>query len=100
MITNGPFYTTLTSINSYSDELIQCIENTVQKLLANDTSVNKPGMLLGKIQSGKTKTFLGVIGLAFDNEYDITIILTKGTNALAKQTYQRLEQEFGRFREL
>lgn len=99
MIINGIFYTTLNSINSYSPELIRCIENTVQKLLENDTSVNRPGMLLGKIQSGKTKTFLGVIGLAFDNEYDITIILTKGTNALAQQTYQRLEQEFGIFRE-
>ncbi|MCZ7380457.1 MAG: hypothetical protein O8C64_02605 [Candidatus Methanoperedens sp.] len=101
MITDGPFYTTLKSRNeaSYSPELIQCIEDTVHKLLDNDTSINKPGMLLGKIQSGKTKTFLGAIGLAFDNGYDITIILTKGTNALAKQTYQRLEQEFGVFRE-
>jgi hypothetical protein len=101
MITNGLFYTTLKSrtVPSYSPELIQCIENTVQKLLDNDTSINKPGMLLGKIQSGKTKTFLGAIGLAFDNGYDVTIILTKGTNALAKQTYQRLEQEFGIFKE-
>lgn len=101
MITTGPFYTTLKSVNenSYSSELIHCIESTVQKLLDNDTSVNRPGMLLGKIQSGKTKTFLGAIGLAFDNGYDVTIILTKGTNALAQQTYQRLEQEFGIFRD-
>lgn len=31
---------------------------------------NRPGMLLGKIQSGKTRAFLGVIARAFDRGYD------------------------------
>jgi hypothetical protein len=98
MITNGLFYSTLKNRNSYSSELMRCIENTVLKLIVNDTSVAKPGMLLGKIQSGKTKTFLGIIGLAFDNEYDVAIVLTKGTKALAQQTYQRLQEEYAIFR--
>ena len=54
-------------------------------------------MLLGKIQSGKTKTFLAAIALAFDNDFDIAIILTKGTNALARQTLERVRREFGHF---
>ena len=99
MITDGQFYITLNSNNSYSPELQNCIKETVQKLIDNITSINKPGMLLGKIQSGKTRTYLGVIGLAFDNGFDVAIILTKGTKALAQQTYQRLEREFGQFRE-
>jgi hypothetical protein len=31
--------------------------------------------------SRQTKTFLGIIALAFDNGFDIAIILTKGTKA-------------------
>jgi hypothetical protein len=99
MINQGIFYSGLKQENSYSDDLKSCIEETVQKLLDNDTTVNKPGMLLGKIQSGKTKAFIGIIGLAFDNDYDITIVLTKGTKALAQQTFQRLEQEFSEFKD-
>ena len=57
--------------------------NTVRRLLTVQTSAARPGMLLGKIQSGKTKTFLGAIALAFDNGTDIAVIMTKGTKALA-----------------
>jgi len=73
------------------------MEETVEKLLENDTNVNKPGMLLGKIQSGKTRAFIGITALAFDNGYDMAIILTKGTIALAQQTYERLEDDFSKF---
>jgi hypothetical protein len=55
-------------------------------------------MLLGKIQSGKTRTFIGVTALAFDNGYDVAIVLTKGTRALAQQTYQRLQGDFADFK--
>ena len=51
-------------------------------------------MLLGKIQSGKTRTYVGAIALAFDNGYGLAIVLTKGTNALTHQTVARLEDEF------
>ena len=56
-------------------------------------------MLLGKIQSGKTKTFLGAIALAFDNGFDAAIILTKGTRALTRQTLARMHRDFARFRD-
>lgn len=97
--TDGYFYRRLAEKNNYSEDLKKCIKHTVTKLIENDTSVSKPGMLLGKIQSGKTRTFIGVIALAFDNEYDIAIILTKGTKALAQQTFQRLQAEFARFKQ-
>lgn len=51
-------------------------------------------MMLGKIQSGKTKSFIGVISLAFDNSYDLAVVLTKNSNALAMQTTSRMKQEF------
>ena len=93
----GYFYNSLTSKREDDQALKLCIEETVSNLLTSDTSLKKPGILLGKIQSGKTKAFLGVIALAFDSGYDITIILTKGTKALAEQTLKRLHEDFGSF---
>ena len=92
--TAGEFYNYLCKRNQYNNETKKCIEETVRKLREQHTSANKPGMLLGKIQSGKTRTFLGIMGLSYDNSVDIVILLTKGTNALAKQTLARLNYEF------
>ncbi len=93
--TKGGFYEQFV-INSdkYDADLQACIERTVEKLRAIETSAGRPGMLLGKIQSGKTRTFLGIIALAFENDFDIAVILTKGTKALAKQTLVRVRDEF------
>lgn len=92
--TTGMFYTYLKERNTYSDETMHCIEKTLENLLSYGTTLNRPGMLLGKIQSGKTRTFIGLSGLAMDNGYDVIIVLTKGTRALARQTLQRLYKEF------
>ena len=81
----------------YSEADRACIQQTVERLLSVETSSARPGMLLGKIQSGKTKTFLGAIALAFDNGFDIAVILTKGTKALARQTLERVRRDFARF---
>jgi hypothetical protein len=97
MLVKGEFYETLTNQRKDPEDLKSCMEETVQKLLKSDTDMNKPGMLLGKIQSGKTRAFIGIIALAFDNDYDMAIILTKGTKALAQQTYERLESDLSDF---
>ncbi|KHE67242.1 Z1 domain-containing protein [Halobacillus sp. BBL2006] len=92
--TEGRFFQHLQYKNDYSAEAVACMVRTTDQLLDKTTSENHPGMLLGKIQSGKTRTFIGVMGLAYDNGFDVVIILTKGTNALVKQTYARLQNEF------
>ncbi|WP_088549174.1 Z1 domain-containing protein [Paenibacillus aquistagni] len=95
--TTGYFYSGLSRKNQYDEQTKKCIERTVINLLDKDTSLNRPGMLLGKIQSGKTRTFIGITALSFDNGYDVAIVLTKGTRALAQQTYERLKSEFKEF---
>ena len=92
---DGPIYKTFLHDKDYSEPSKECIENTVAQLREIVTTADRPGMLLGKIQSGKTKTFLGVLALAFDNEIDFSIVFTKGTVALAEQTLERLREEFG-----
>ena len=80
-----------------SEDLVRCMRGTVDKLESQETTAKKPGILLGKIQSGKTRAFIGVIALAFDRGYDIAIVLTKGTKALAEQTDKRLAKDFKEF---
>lgn len=99
---DGIFYTGFLSKTrdgsaDYNLEDQACIQETVEQIISQKTDANKPGVLLGKIQAGKTKGFLAVIGLSFDNEYDIAIILTKPTTALAKQTCKRVAKEFAQF---
>lgn len=91
----GDFYPSFVKDDArYSSEDCNCIESVVERLMQSQTSEDHPGMLLGKIQSGKTKTFLAAMALAFDNEFDVAVVLTKGTKALAKQTYERIKSEF------
>jgi len=91
------FYETIAAVREDSPELQQCIEETVQKLTAEQTTSSRPGMLLGKVQAGKTRHFIGTIGLAFDRGYEAAVILTKGTRSLAKQTLWRVQEDFRSF---
>ena len=90
-------YETFIKEKEYSKELQKCIEETVDWLLTKETDIKHPGLLLGKIQSGKTRAFIGVIARAFDKGYDVAVVLTKGTKALSEQTLQRLQDEFKSF---
>lgn len=91
------FYSRLKSFRNDDDRLEGCIESIVDKLEQNTTTGNKPGMLLGKIQSGKTRGFVGVIAKAFDRGFDIALVLTKGTKTLSAQTVKRLSGDFKEF---
>lgn len=96
----GRFYSEKCAENNYSIDLQECIEKACEyciSSLTSDTSISasvKPIMLLGKIQSGKTRAFTGLIALAFDNCFDMVIVLTKNSSALVKQTYKRMRSEF------
>jgi hypothetical protein len=78
----------------YGADQKEVIVSTVDELLTEATTAARPGMLLGRVQSGKTKTFLGILALAMDNGFELFIVLTKGTKALSEQTYERLKQSF------
>ncbi|OWK27296.1 MAG: hypothetical protein US76_00020 [Parcubacteria group bacterium GW2011_GWA2_38_13b] len=97
MANRGEMFNRLVKKRKDADDLVLCMEDAVDKLLEKETSSQKPGILLGKIQSGKTRAFIGIMALSFDNGYDAAIILTKGTKALLKQTVQRMEKDFAEF---
>ncbi|MBL7766774.1 MAG: DEAD/DEAH box helicase family protein [Chitinophagaceae bacterium] len=91
------YYEKLKAQQDYNNEQEECILNTVKLLKTSVGNINKPGLLFGEIQSGKTRTFIGIIANAFDNGYDISIVLTKSTIALTEQTYKRLDLDFQEF---
>ena len=89
-----PIYSHLKNQIGYTDELQDCIHKTVDELMKDGEGAEKPGLLLGKIQSGKTRAFVGVMALGFDRGLDICVILTKGTKPLAEQTVLRMNADF------
>jgi len=98
--TNGRFFPTYRRRReSFREDTFACAEATVEALLATATTSDHPGMLLGKVQSGKTRTFISTLALAFDNGFDLAIILSKNSKALIEQTKKRLEDEFSDFLE-
>ncbi len=94
---DGTFFPRFKVSQNYGPEHTDCITKTVGQLLANTADTRRPAMLLGKIQSGKTRTFEGIMALAFDNSYDVVIILTKNNVPLALQTLKRVNRDFGEF---
>lgn len=102
MITNGKFYTGVTGEtpegnDKYSKELKKCIEDTGRYCISN-LNGEEPVIMIGSIQSGKTRAFIGLLSLCFDNDFDIAIILTKCSRALVNQTVKRLTEEFETFK--
>ncbi len=91
------FYDQLASKRQDPPELRAKVEEVLEHLQKQATSTKRPGILLGRVQSGKTRAFLGVIARAFDKGYDIAVILTKGTKSLAEQTLSRVKDDFRDF---
>ncbi|MBV6878791.1 Z1 domain-containing protein [Epilithonimonas ginsengisoli] len=88
------FYQYITEKRNDSQELKSVMETVASNLKKHKTDEIKPGVLLGLIQSGKTRAFLGVMAKCFDEDYDVAVVLTKNSVALVEQTMKRLKSEF------
>lgn len=96
-----PIWDTLKAHYPYGvmpQEKIDAVESTVNQLLEEGPHAEDPGLLLGKIQCGKTDTFEDIIGLSFDKGIDIAIVITKGTKALVNQTIKRMKHDYRFFK--
>ncbi|TCD08385.1 hypothetical protein EZ449_13370 [Pedobacter frigidisoli] len=93
------FYSIHSANRKYSKPLQDTVKSTVDRLLTSKTSSENPGVLLGRIQSGKTTAFIGVIAEAFDRGIDVAVVLTKNSELLGTQTTRRIRKEFQEFEE-
>ena len=57
-------------------------------------SQSKTGIIIGKVQSGKTSNFLATAALAFDNGYNLVVILGGTKNKLLEQNSERIREYF------
>lgn len=81
-------------------ESVDKMFNNAVNILSNcpnpdiDEPNSKTGVIIGKVQSGKTSNFISLMALAFDNKYDIVIVLGGTTNILLNQNYKRISTYF------
>ena len=90
MAAHNPFMT---------EEKEKVVREMADQLMTTDDNASQPCLLLGKVQCGKTDTFLSIMGMCFDRGIDIAVVMTKGTNTLTKQTIERLNKDFHFFKD-
>lgn len=70
------------------------LKRTTGEIFQQLTFTQETGLVVGKIQSGKTMSFEALTGLARDNGVPLIIILAGVSNILTDQTYERLIKDF------
>lgn len=58
-----------------------------------DSAMRRTGLALGKVQSGKTMSYIALTALAYDNGYRVVIVLAGRTDALADQNRKRFQED-------
>lgn len=62
----------------------------------SDVETKKTGIVIGKIQSGKTSNFIALTALAFDNNYSHVVVFGGTKNVLVKQNGDRIKEYFSK----
>lgn len=100
---DGPY---MTAVQNYlvadgipSEGVTKIISNAAQTLSycpnpEENGKCQKTGIVIGKVQSGKTSNFISITALAFDNGYDIVIVLGGTKKPLVKQNRDRIKEYF------
>ena len=78
------------------ESLIADVESFWKRLNSYMTPQNQRayGLAVGRVQSGKTRNYIGLMFKAIDEGYNTIIILTSKSNRLAVQTHIRVEAPF------
>lgn len=76
------------SIDNTTNKVMNAIANPNEKI-----AIERKGMVVGYVQSGKTAHYIGVINKAIDAGYKIIIVLAGMHNNLRSQTQSRIDEE-------
>lgn len=81
------------------DSIIQTMNNAAEVLgycpnPHTRTKCQKTGIVIGKVQSGKTSNFISLSALAFDNGYNVVVVFGGTKKILVNQNKSRIEQYF------
>lgn len=61
---------------------------------SNKNEFKKTGIVIGKVQSGKTSNFIALLALAFDNGYNLAVVIGGNTTELLTQNVNRIKKSF------
>ena len=93
LLTGGRFDTaTVESLDDASDRVLEHLEDPRPD---GPDIFRVQGLVLGRVQSGKTANYTAVIAKAVDAGYRFVIVLAGVHNSLRQQTQQRLTDELG-----
>lgn len=57
-------------------------------------TVRANGLIVGRVQSGKTRNYIGLMLKAIDEGWNVILVLTSAIRSLAQQTRDRIVREF------
>ena len=105
IITDGYFATSVRNQMMRSDESMTNI--IINNVFSNAASIlnqcpnpkengefKKTGIVIGKVQSGKTSNFIALLALAFDNGYNLAVVIGGNTTELLSQNVNRIKESF------
>ena len=85
----------------FAPDIIDKIDTLTEKILdklfdptLNDIAIDKKGLVVGQVQSGKTANYTGLICKASDAGFNLIIVLAGIHNNLRSQTQLRLDEDF------
>ena len=99
MITNGDILKQVFVNGNYSDEQQKSTLTNAQRIYSklpsstNDINSNV-GLVVGRVQSGKTANIITLSALALDNDYKVIILFLSDTNNLLTQNTERFLKNF------
>ena len=89
---------TVTKNDARTRSSVDAIMGRVDSLLADNLANGEPsrvsGLVVGRVQSGKTRNYVGLALKAADAGWNVIIVLTSAITALAKQTETRIKRDF------
>lgn len=80
--------------NNVFSNAIQSLSYFINTSYISESKTLSKVLALGRVQSGKTSFFLATVSLAFDNGYDLVIIIGGTKKPLVEQNYLRAVEEF------
>jgi len=79
--------------NAQADVRRSSLQILRQCLGPNETEGSRTGLIVGRVQSGKTLSFTGVTAAACDNGYRMVVVLAGTKRILAQQTRDRIKRD-------
>jgi hypothetical protein len=97
---DGPNFARFLEASGLPDDAKDQLRAFTPKLLGQSSPPTgdgrSTGLVIGKVQSGKTNSFLALSALASDNGYRLVILLSGTKNILKSQTYRQVVTKLSR----